>query len=261
MRTEKQREAAKIRRERRARGEYKWSAEAREKQSKATSGENHPLWGKTHTDDAKTRMSQVKLGENNPMSGKAHTGVTKAKMSEAASGEKNHNYGKTHPAATCQKNSESCKKSFQDRQWYGSVTYPDPDRYCILFNTKFKARCRAYWGYKSILSGKTQAENLILGKPVKLSVHHVYYQKKACCEWDEDLQGYYAMINLGIKSKPNMVRHNIKGDPNKFVILTNSEHAVTNTNKLYWIKLFEDLIEKQGGKCYLTKEEMVGYKK
>ena len=29
---------------------------------------------------------------------------------------------------------------------------------------------------------------------------------------------------------------------------------MVNTNKLYWVKYFENLIEEQGGQCYLPKE-------
>ena len=69
------------------------------------------------------------------------------------------------------------------------------------------------------------------------------------------------MINLGTERKPNLVRHNIKGSPSKFVTLTHSENIKANFNKLTWIKKFEDMIEEeQGGKCYLTEEEMVDYK-
>lgn len=158
--------------------------------------------------------------------------------------------------------SKSVKKAWLDKQWYGSVAYLLGQIYCILFNAEFKERCRAYWGYRSVLPPyKTQSENICRGKPYRLTVHHVYYQPKACCEWDEDLEGYYAMINLGTERKPNMVRHNIKGDPNKFVVLTHSENIKANSNKLEWIKKFEDMIEEQGGKCYLTKEEMKEYKK
>ena len=168
-------------------------------------------------------------------------------LSEAA-----RKYYKDHPERGT-KHGETLKKLFLDKQWYGSVTYKEPKKYCVLFNSDFKERCIAYWGNKSVLSSKTRAEN---GKKNRqLTVHHVYYQKKACCEWDEDLQGYYAMINLGTVRNPNIIRHNIKGDPNKFVVLTNSEHATTNHDKLKWVELFEDLIENQGGKCYFTKEE------
>jgi hypothetical protein len=91
------------------------------------------------------------------------------------------------------------------------------------------------------LSGKTSDDNG--GR--QLSCHHVYYQKKACCEWDEDVKGYYAMIDDE--------KYYIKGDPNKFVTLTAGENSMVEKNKLQWVKFFEDLIENQGGKCYSQK--------
>ena len=133
--------------------------------------------------------------------------------------------------------------SFNDI-WYGGVQNDNKPYYCEKWNRDLRNRIRAYWGYKSALSGKTKTDNL----DHDLSCHHIYYQKKACCVWDEDMQGYYAMID-GKK-------YYIKGDPNKFVPLTKSEHAKINKNKLAWIEFFENLIETQGGKCYLTVEEM-----
>jgi hypothetical protein len=154
------------------------------------------------------------------------------------------------------KASERTRQIYLDHRWYGNVTYNDRDKYCFLFGEYFKERCRAFDGYKSVLSGKTKKENIIKGKPINLSVHHVYYQKKACCGWDEDNKGYYAMINLGTKKNPKIVKHNIKGNPNKFVTLTHSENIKANTDKLTWIEIFEKIIEDNGGKCYYTPEEM-----
>lgn len=128
--------------------------------------------------------------------------------------------------------------------WYGNVTYNEGKQYCEKWSNNLRMRIREYYDNKSILSGKTKEDNN--GKA--LSCHHVYYQKKACCIWDEDTKGYYAMID-GEK-------YYIKGDPNKFVTLTNDEHGKVSKDKLKWIKLFEDLIENEyGGKCYYTKEE------
>lgn len=159
------------------------------------------------------------------------------------------------------KASDATKQQYLDRCWYGSVTYNDRPKYCILFNKEFKERCRAFYGYKSVLSGKTMMEqSKNKGKPINLTVHHVYYQPKACCEWDKDIQGYYVMINLGTKHKQNLVRYNIRGDPNKFVILTNTENSMVNFNKPEWIKYFENLIEINDGKCYFTKKEMENLK-
>jgi hypothetical protein len=141
--------------------------------------------------------------------------------------------------------------------WYGNVrkgyTYPGGSkRYCELWTEDLKERIRAYWGYMSPLSGNTSKENG--GR--NLSCHHIYYQEKACCEWDEDAKGYYAWINIGTHRNPKQFKYYINGDPNKFVPLTLSEHIETNHNRLEWIKLFENIIEEQGGKCYFTKKEL-----
>jgi len=106
------------------------------------------------------------------------------------------------------------------------------------------------------MSGKTKEEN----KGKALSCHHIYYQTKACCEWDEDVGGYYAWINIGTKKKPEVYKHYIKGSPNKFIPLTISEHSATNYNKPFWIHYFEDIISKKEGKCYLKKEEYTNKK-
>ena len=137
--------------------------------------------------------------------------------------------------------------------------------YCELWNRDLWNRIDAAWNFESTISGKTKEDN----KGRDLDRHHVYWQEKACCEWDEDAQGYYAMINLGTKTNPNIIKHYIKGNPNKFVLLTVNEHSMIRgnkklgTTKLTWIKFFEDLIEtreQEGKKCYLSKEEYEKYK-
>ena len=133
----------------------------------------------------------------------------------------------------------------QNEIWYGGVKYDQDRKYCEAWTKEFRGRIRNYWDHKSVLSGKTKEDN----NGRLLSCHHVYYQPKACCIWDEDEQGYFAIIDGH--------RYYINGDPNKFVTLTQSEHSFAAFNKLEWVKLFEDLIEKQGGKCYYTKEDML----
>ena len=134
--------------------------------------------------------------------------------------------------------------------WYGNVRYSDPPKYCELWCPDLWRRIDEAQDYQSILSGKTKEDNG--GR--SLSRHHVYYQKKACCEWDEDANGYYAWINDGTPKKPNRVKYYIPGDPNKFVLLTMSEHRVVAKDKLKWIKIFENLIEMElGGVCYISK--------
>lgn len=50
------------------------------------SGENHPMYGKHHTAEAKRKISEAMSGENNPMYGKHHTDETKNKISMSKTG-------------------------------------------------------------------------------------------------------------------------------------------------------------------------------
>lgn len=154
--------------------------------------------------------------------------------------------------------------------WYGHPILHQENkrkRYCELWNKDLWVRIDAAWDYKSAISEVTRWET-----PSKrqLSRHHVYWQEKACCEWDEDKQGYFAMIDLNHnKNNPNWYKHYIKGDPNKFVLLTEKEHGIIKGSKksgktlLDWVIYFEDLIEKreaEGKPCYLSKEDYEVYK-
>lgn len=141
--------------------------------------------------------------------------------------------------------------------WYGNVPNDRRVHYCELWVPNLLTRIDIAQNYRSILSNKTKEDNKDHnGKPRSLTRHHVYWQPKACCEWDEDAQGYYAWINIESKRKPNWYKYYIDGDPNKFVLLTDSEHGMIKRDKLKWIKIFEELIKTNlNGKCYLTKEE------
>ncbi len=91
--------------------------EARKRWHDAFSGENHPMYGKHHTDDAKRRISEglkgVMAGENNPQYGKHKSDETKRKLSASLkgklSGEKHPFYGKHLSEETKRKISESGK--------------------------------------------------------------------------------------------------------------------------------------------------------
>jgi DNA-directed RNA polymerase subunit RPC12/RpoP len=153
------------------------------------------------------------------------------------------------------------KSRYGEGIWYGNKYLQREYPYCELWNKNLWVRIDAAYDYKSIISGKDKFDNS--GK--HLQRHHVYWQPKACCIWDEDANGYYAWIVNGGKK----IKYYIKGDPNKFVLLTLEEHGKMRgnkregTDKIYWIKYLEDLIEqreKEGKKCYLSPEEYEVYK-
>lgn len=104
--------------------------------------------------------------------------------------------------------------------WRGGISY---EPYCILFNNEFKERVRSFFNNECALCGKYEED---IG--YKLCVHHVTYDKNACCNDSERL----------------------------FVPLCRSCHIKTNSNRDYWTDYFRQIIlDEYDGKCYYTKEE------
>lgn len=78
------------------------------------SGENNPMYGKHHTDEAKAAISAKLSGEKSPNYGKSpankgvpHTDEEKAKISAAVSGEKNGFFGKHHTEEAKERNRQA----------------------------------------------------------------------------------------------------------------------------------------------------------
>lgn len=77
------------------------SEETKQKMSKSLSGENHPFFGKTHSEETRQKMRENSKGWKSgkpPMLGKTHSKRTRALMSRNRpdqSGDKNPNYGRT----------------------------------------------------------------------------------------------------------------------------------------------------------------------
>jgi hypothetical protein len=113
--------------------------------------------------------------------------------------------------------------------WYGNVRYYNGPQYCELWNHDLKERVRAFFGYKCVECGQPQNGRA-------LHVHHVWYNKKACCD----------------------------DTPRSLVPLCHECHSKTSGNnknhRKYWSDHFQDIIDNYyGGKCYLTKDEMQAY--
>lgn len=129
-------------------------------------------------------------------------------------------------------------------------------KYCEKFNNNLKERVRAFFNYTCPLCNKTQDEN-----KEKLSVHHVYTEKMACCESE---------INEMDELRNKLPKHIVKlGDPvfsneeiariRMMVPLCRECHSKIHSNTEYEQEtrdFFDNLIMiEYGGKCYYTKEE------
>lgn len=239
---------------------YKHSEETKKKLSEIKTGNKNPMWGITRTEETRKKQIKTRLknGKSSGMKGKYQSEEAKRKIREALkgipktpehneknsqsqTGEKNHRYGKKlteeqkEKISTKLKNrkfTDEHKKKISDSMvgkysgensptWKGGISF---EPYCPKFNRSFKKRVRDFFGNKCVLCGKTEEEN-----NKKLCVHHVNYDKRVCCNDNEKL----------------------------FVILCNSCHSKTNSEREYWDLLFRELIfERYNGQCYLSSDTL-----
>lgn len=105
-------------------------------------------------------------------------------------------------------------------QWKGGISF---EPYCPKFNKEFRERVRSLFEYTCIICGKRESE-----LKQKLCVHHVEYNKQACCD----------------------------GKPVHFAALCRSCHTKTNKDRDRWEDIFHRIIDEiYGGRSYYTKEE------
>jgi len=99
---------------------FKHSEETKKKYSETRKGKlcgpENPMYGKTHTKEARLKMSHPKFGPENPMYGKKHTEEAKQKISEKTSGKNNPMYGKKHTEEAKQKIKDSRKNPINSKK-------------------------------------------------------------------------------------------------------------------------------------------------
>lgn len=71
------------------------------KMSEAKRGENHPFYGKHHSEETKRKISKANTGSNHPMYGKKHKEETLEKMRNAKIGSNHPMFGKHHSIEAC----------------------------------------------------------------------------------------------------------------------------------------------------------------
>jgi transposase len=105
-------------------------------------------------------------------------------------------------------------------RWKGGKSF---EPYCPKFNREFKKRVRAFFEHRCVCCGKHENECRR-----KLSVHHIEYNKQACCD--------------------NRIA--------QFVTLCDMHHSKTNGDRDRWESMLHRIIDEiYDGKSYYTKEE------
>ena len=206
-------------------------------QTEAISGEHHPLFGKHHSEETRKKISETN-------SCHVTTIETRQKLSERMSGSGNPRFGVKLSEDQIARQKASLKQFYDENPskkneirekflsnrttrsgedcnfWKGGISF---EPYCPKFNKDLKERVRAFFDFECILCGKPESENCY-----NLSVHHVEYDKQACCD----------------------------GKPVQFAALCHRCHSRTNFDRENWEAMIHRIIlEVYNGRSYYTKDE------
>jgi hypothetical protein len=203
----------------------KLSEEHKRKIGDAGKGEKNPNYGKSMSEEQKQKLRKKRSKESCNKIRVARLGKTASEDTRAKYRLRKQQLAKDPDYI--KRNSESVILA-KNEIWYGGVRYFSDDLYCELWTEELRERCRAYFGYVCVECGTPQNGR-------KLSVHHIHYNKKTCCD----------------------------GSPRDLVPLCKECHGKTTSgDRGYWEKHFTEMLYGYyGGKSFFTKEEMelIGY--
>lgn len=216
---------------------YSPSPETRAKLSAALSGKPNPHTGHSQSPETRAKIANTMTGKPHPCKSHPQTretrakisaarakqvfsAETRAKMSAARRGKQCPHVG-YNPTPETRAIWSSMRSGEDNPQWRGGISF---EPYCPKFNDEFKRRVRAFFDYRCIMCGKHEQEIW-----EKLSVHHIEYNKSACCD----------------------------GLPVQFAGLCRKHHSMTSHgDRQRWEDLLHRVIDEvYDGRSYFTKDE------
>jgi len=139
---------------------YYMSKETRSIMSQKMSGENNPMYGKSHTEESRSKISGRMSGENHPLFGKGHTNESRVIMSIAKSGENHPFFGKIRPEETRAKISESKLGNSQTEETRAKISEKMIGENNHMYGKSHTEESRA------AISEKLSGENNVKSKPI-----------------------------------------------------------------------------------------------
>ena len=192
--------------------------ETRAKISKAAlerdmSGENHPMYGKHHTDEARAKISEAHKVENlsdetraklsAAQKGKKASPETKAKLSASRTGEKNHFYGKHHTEESNEKNRQAHLGKHPSDEARAKMS--ESHKRENLSDETISKMSASHAGEKNGFYGKTHTEETRALLSAKLSgENHPMYGKHLSEETRAKLSETHKRENLSPETRAKM---------------------------------------------------------
>ena len=189
------------------------------------SGENHPMWGKHHTEATKEKISNANKGENSSMWGKKQTdetiakrqktfsertdeekSITHEKQSRAQSKENNPMWGKTLSEETKEKISKSLKGKYvgENNHMWGTHLSEETKEKISRNSAHLSGEDAPMWGkHHSIESRKLISENHVgmLGKNHSEETKEKIRQAKKGQKHSEETKRKISENNVGMLGK------------------------------------------------------------
>lgn len=174
--------------------------------SNSTPGELHPMWGKTHSEEARAKISQGLSGRPSRLRGTTFSDERRARQRELTQGENNGMYGKTHSEEVRARLREAnlgkkvssetrAKHSERSSKWWNSESGLDTRE---KLSKQFSGENNPFHGRTHSESVRARISEVHSGKTISEE------QKRALAEIMTQLKWYYdPETGKQVRSRPN----------------------------------------------------------